>query len=86
MEGSEYNVEKFLSELTKRTNAQPESNKYQALNNCINESKLYNHVIYNSLYINIRLLTLFSKTVYSINYYKFWYNQFIYIQLFEHYK
>jgi len=40
------------SEFTKRTKAQPGEKKFEALDNCINESKLYNHVIYELHYIN----------------------------------
>lgn len=40
MDGSTYNVEKFLSQVSKKIpNAEPESDKYKATENCINESK-----------------------------------------------
>lgn len=53
MEGSEYNIEKMHSDLTKMTNAQPGDKIFQALNTCINESKLHNHVIYNITWLHI---------------------------------
>lgn len=46
MEGSEYDIEKMHIDFTKKTNAQPGDNIFQAMDNCINESKLYTHVIY----------------------------------------
>jgi len=52
MEESEFKIEKMLSGFTKKTNIQPGEEKFEAFNNCINESKLYNHVIYKLRYIN----------------------------------
>jgi len=47
MEESEYNIEKMLSGFSKKvTDAQPGGKKFEAFENCVNESKLYNHVIY----------------------------------------
>jgi len=51
MEGSEYNIEKMLNEFTKKTNVQPGGKKFEAFENCLNESKLYNHVIYYTNYV-----------------------------------
>lgn len=69
MEESEYIIDKFYSLHIKKTNIESELDKNKALENCLNKSKLYNHIIYNKLIqllINIKLLTLFSKTVHNI--------------------
>jgi len=50
MEGSEYNIEKLLSGFSKKENAPPGGKKFEAFENCVNESKLYNHVIYELRY------------------------------------
>lgn len=46
MEEAEYDVEKMHADFIKRTNAQPGDKMIEALDDCMNESKLYNHVIY----------------------------------------
>ncbi|XP_011706759.1 PREDICTED: pheromone-binding protein Gp-9-like [Wasmannia auropunctata] len=46
MNESEFDVEKMHSEFTRITKVQPGEKIFEAFDNCINESKLYNHIMY----------------------------------------